>query len=112
MPKSSPRTYSKHSQAAVALLGELIRAARIERKIPAQELADRIGISRGLLQRIEKGDMKCEIGAAFEAADILGVALFDADERTLDNYARQARARLALLPKAARRPARKIDDEF
>ena len=31
--------------------------------ITAQELADRAGISRGMLQRIEKGNLKCEIGA-------------------------------------------------
>lgn len=28
----------------------------------AQEVAERAGISRGLLQRIEKGDPKCALG--------------------------------------------------
>ena len=90
----------------------MIRAARLERKITAQELADRIGISRGLLLRVEKGDMKCAIGAAFEAAAIVGVALFDADQRALGYCSREVEARLALLPKAARKPAGKVDDEF
>ena len=45
----------------------------------AQDLADRAGISRGLLQRIEKGNLKCQIGAVFEAATLVGIKLFDAD---------------------------------
>ena len=54
MPKSIIRTYSRYSQTASALLGGLIRVARKNRKFTAQEVADRAGISRGLLQRIEK----------------------------------------------------------
>lgn len=72
MPKSIKRTYSRYSRDATALLGGLIREARKERRLTAQELADRAGISRGLLQRIEKGDLKCEIGAVFEVASIVG----------------------------------------
>jgi DNA-binding XRE family transcriptional regulator len=49
-----------YSREAVALLACLIRTAR-KKKLTAQELADRAGISRGMLQRIEKGDMKREI---------------------------------------------------
>ena len=48
MPKSTTRTYSRYSRDAAALLGALIREARNERKLTAQELADRAGISRGL----------------------------------------------------------------
>jgi DNA-binding XRE family transcriptional regulator len=55
MPKSIIRSYSRYSCNATALLGGLIRAARKERKLTGQEVADRAGISRGLLQRIEKG---------------------------------------------------------
>ena len=65
------------------LLGALIREARNERKFTAQELADRAGISRGLLQRIEKGNLKCEIGAVFEVAAIVGIKLFEADGSAL-----------------------------
>lgn len=54
MPKSITRTYSRYSRDAVALLGGLIRSARKERKLTIQEVAERAGISRGLLQRIEK----------------------------------------------------------
>ena len=88
MPKSITRTYSRYSRDAAALLGALIRQARNERKLTAQELADRAGISRGLLQRIEKGNLKCEIGAVFETAAIIGVKLFDADDSMLVKYQR------------------------
>ena len=36
-----------------------------------------------ILQRIEKGDLKCELGAVFEVATIVGVKLFDAEQTTL-----------------------------
>ncbi|MBC6961498.1 MAG: transcriptional regulator, partial [Nitrosomonas sp.] len=49
MPKSITRTYSRYSREASLLLGELIRVTRKERKFTAQEVADRAGISRGLL---------------------------------------------------------------
>ena len=77
MSKSSKRTYSHYSRDAVQLMSNLIRVARKERKLTTQEISERAGISRGLLQRIEKGDLKCEIGAFFEVATIVGVNLFD-----------------------------------
>ena len=63
MPKVTARTYSRYSLEAVTLLGKLIRAARKERKMTVQEVAERTGISRGLMQRIEKDDPKRELGA-------------------------------------------------
>ena len=112
MPKSITRTYSRYSRDASALLGTLIREARHERKLTAQELADRAGISRGLLRRIEKGNLKCEIGAVFEVATIVGIKLFDADESTLTKYLRQTREKLALLPKSVRNKSNALRDDF
>ncbi len=112
MPKSITRTYSRYSRDASSLLGGLIRAARKERKLTAQEVADRAGISRGLLQRIEKGDLKCEIGAVFEVATIVGVKLFDADETTLTRHIRQTEDKLGLLPKSVRKKSKAVRDEF
>lgn len=112
MPKSITRTYSRYSRDATALLGGLIRAARKERRLTAQEVADRAGISRGMLQRLEKGDLKCEIGAVFEVATIVGVKLFDADETALSRHLSQTREKLALLPKSVRRKSRAVRDDF
>lgn len=112
MPKSITRTYSRYSRDATALLGGLIRAARKERKLTAQEVADRAGISRGLLQRIEKGVLKCEIGAVFEVATIVGIKLFDADETMLTKHLSQTKDKLALLPKSVRKKSRAVRDDF
>ena len=112
MPKPITRTYSRYAQEASALLGGLIRAARKERKLTAQELADRAGISRGLLQRIEKGDLKCEIGAAFEVATIVGVKLFDATESILTKHLRQTEDKLALLPQRIKIRKKTLRDDF
>lgn len=112
MPKSITRSYSRYTRNATTLLGGLIRAARKERKLTAQEVADRAGISRGLLQRIEKGDLKCEIGAVFEVATILELKLFDADESTLSQQLSQTKEKLALLPKSIRKKSRVVHDDF
>lgn len=112
MPKSIIRTYSRYSRDAVALLGGLIRVARKEKKLTALELAERAGISRGLLQRIEKGDLKCEIGVAFEVAAIVGIKLFDADAAELTQLVGRTEQKLALLPKSIRKKQEVVDDNF
>lgn len=110
--KSITRSYSRHTRDAAELLGGLIRTARKERKLTAQETAERAGISRGLLQRIEKGDLKCQIGAAFEVATIVGVPLFDTDRAGMAFYLDQTKSKLALLPKSVRNKSAAVNDEF
>ena len=106
------RPYSRYSSGAVQLIGKLIRVARKERRLTMREVSERAGISRGLLQRIERGDMKCSIGAVFEVAAILGIKLFDADEAALSKYIRQSDDKLTLLPKSIRNKTPAIDDDF
>lgn len=114
MPKSVTRSYSRYTEEAITLLSGLIRAARLGRKLSAQEVAERVGISRSMLQRIEKGDLKCEIGAVFEVATILGVNLFNAEPSsfTLARHIKETEEKLALLPKKARKKAKVVDDDF
>jgi len=112
MPQSKIRIYSRYSSDAVQLLGSLIRVARKERKLAMQEVSERADISRGLLQRIEKGDLKCSIGAVFEVAAIVGVKLFDVDETTLSKHIRQNEDKLALLPKSICKKLKIVDDDF
>lgn len=112
MPKSVPRTYSQYTREASTLLAGLIRAARLERKMTAQEVAERAGISRSMLQRIEKADMKCEIGAVLEVATIVGVKLFDTDSPSLSSYIKQTQEKLGLLPQKARKPLKLVNDDF
>ena len=89
MPKSIVRSYSRYTEEALTLLAKLIRASRLEKKMSAQEVADRAGISRGMLSRIEKADPKCEVGATFEVARIVGVTLFEAEPDRLAMQVRQ-----------------------
>ena len=112
MPKPAIRAYSPHTLEAVALLGQMIRLARIERKITAGELAARAGISRDLLQRIERGNPGCAIGAVFEAAVITGVKLFEAGRPDMADQLAATRGRLALLPSAARKSRKAVRDDF
>lgn len=112
MAKVKNRTYSRHTRRAVHLLGMLIRTGRIERKITTRELAERAGISRDLLYRIENGDPRVSLGAAFEAAAIVGVPLFAPDAASLDVHSRHAAEKLTLLPKAVRKRHTDVKDDF
>lgn len=112
MPKPADRPLSRSSREAIALLGRLVRAGRIDRRMTAEELARRAGLSRALLQRIEKGDAGCSIGAVFEAAAIAGVPLFQAEPRGLAGRIADVEERLTLLPKSVRRRPLVVDDDF
>jgi transcriptional regulator with XRE-family HTH domain len=103
---------SPYAADAVALLGQLIRKARIERKLKAVEVTDRAGVSRGLLRRIETGDPGCAIGTVFEVAAIVGVRLFDTDQTALSKAVETNREVMVLLPKSVRSPRIEADDDF
>lgn len=112
MARPTTRAYSRYGQEAAKLLGCAIRVARIERKVTVAELAERAGISRGLVQRIERGDMGCAIGAVFEAAAVVGVRLFDMDRAAISANVAIDEQKLALLPRAVRRVPMTVDDDF
>lgn len=112
MAKASSRTYSQYTREALELFAAWIREVRLEKKMTAQELADRAGISRGLLQRIEKADPSCAIGSVFEVASILGLTLFDSDEQSLMDKRLASQGKIALMPKAIHKPKREVDDDF
>jgi transcriptional regulator with XRE-family HTH domain len=112
MSKPATRPYSRYTRDAAELLGQLIRRARIERRLTVGELAERAGLSRGLLQRIERGDPGCTIGAMFEAATIVGIRLFDFDQTALTKAISANTATLALLPKAVRASRIETKDDF
>jgi transcriptional regulator with XRE-family HTH domain len=111
MPKKT-RTYSSYTLEAANLMGKLVRLGRTQRKLTVQDLADRVGVSRGLLQRTEKGDPRCEMGTVFEVAALVGVKLFDADSNSLSSHMERIEDKLALLPKAVHKPRKMVDDDF
>ncbi len=95
---------------ALGLLGDRVRLARRQRRWTVEGLAERVGVSPTTIRKVEHGDATVAIGTAFEAAVLVGVALFhdDAARRALEGDA--LAARLALLP-AVVRPLT-IDDDF
>ena len=106
------RSYSRVTRQALTMLGKLIRVARAKRGPTAQELADRAGISRTTLSSIEKGAPGPEIGIVFEVASLVGVRLFDYDERTLEMHNARLDEKLTLLPKSVRHSLKEVDDDF
>ncbi|CFQ59916.1 transcriptional regulator%2C y4mF family [Yersinia frederiksenii] len=114
MPKSIVRTYSRYTEEALQLLATSVRAARLEKKLTAEEVAERAGISRSLLQRIEKADPRCGIGVVFEVAKIVGVSLFEeeADMSTMIIHRKRIEEKLSLLPRRSRKITRKVNDDF
>jgi transcriptional regulator with XRE-family HTH domain len=106
------RPLSPYAADAVALLGQLLRKTRIQKKMATADVAVRSGVSRGLLHRIESGDPGCAIGAVFEVAAIVGVRLFDAEQSTMAQTLEANREVMQLLPKSIRRQHREVDDDF
>ena len=106
------RTYARYTFDGVNLLGKMIRHGRKQRRMTEVELAERLGIARSTLQRLEKGDPRVEIGIMFEAAALVGVKLFDSDERGITALSARMDDRIAVLPKHVYKSRKKVIDEF
>ena len=104
------RPVSAATQEAASLLGARVRLGRRERRWTVAELAERVGVSVPTIEKVERGDLTVALGTALEAATLVGVALFDEDPERRALEAGRVADRLALLPKAVRRPT--IDDDF
>ncbi|MDF1827338.1 MAG: helix-turn-helix transcriptional regulator [Legionellaceae bacterium] len=112
MNKKVRKVYSAYCQDAAMLLGQLIQAGRKDKKITVTELAERAGISRGTLYKIEQGGLTCELGSVFEVAALVGVKLFNMTEKTLSSEVEHMREKLALLPERIRKKQEHFDDNF
>lgn len=112
------RVYSEYTRDAARLLGHSIQLARKELRLTEKSLAERVGISRATLQKIEKGDLKCEIGIVFETAAIVGIRLFDVEllgsAPAFSSKIESMQDKIALLPKTirSRRKDGAVNDEF
>jgi transcriptional regulator with XRE-family HTH domain len=110
--KKENRTYSRYTDEALKLLAGRIKATRLERSITIQDLAERAGVSRDLLYRIELADPACGIGVVFEIAALLGLTLFQSDYDDLIVKNKMVEDKLALLPSRARPTKVEVDDDF
>lgn len=104
-------TLSPLAREAARLLGARIRLGRHERRWTLRELAERVGVTAVTMRKVERGDPSVGLGIAFEAAALTGVPLFDEDPSRRRLEAARVGERLALLPKAVRRPT-EFDDDF
>lgn len=106
------RTYSPYAADAARLLGARVSLARRERRWSMQELADRAGITKFTLSKVERGDLSVGLGVAFEVAALVGVPLFHEDRPRLSIDIDRTRERIALLPERVRARREDVKDDF
>jgi transcriptional regulator with XRE-family HTH domain len=106
------RTYSQYALEASVLMGEQIKLGRKQRHWTEQNFADRAGISRATLQKIENGEMSCAVGLVFEVAALVGVKLFEPDSIPLSKHIEYTQDKIALLPQRIKAKRRAIRDDF
>jgi transcriptional regulator with XRE-family HTH domain len=94
-----PKVFSRKAKETMELLGLMVRSARLKKGMTAAELAERAGVSRPLLARVESGEMGVAIGSVLEIAAIVDVPLIEADPRCMDIRLQAERRANALLPK-------------
>ena len=58
-------------------MGEQIKLGRKQRQWSETNLAERAGISRATLQKIENGEMSCAVGSVFDFETLIGIKLFE-----------------------------------
>lgn len=106
------RTYSKYAQEAAVLMGEQIKLGRKQRRWSEKNLAERAGISRATLQKIENGEMSCAVGLVFEVATLVGIKLFESDNMRLSKHIEHTRDKIALLPQRMKVTKKAVRDDF
>ena len=107
------RSYTKTTLEATRLLGQFIKLARKKRRMSESELAERANVSRTTVQKIEKGDPSINIGLAFEAASVVGVPLFGAENpKSLKAQNQLTSEKLALLSQKPGRGSSELKDNF
>jgi len=109
---SQKRPHSPYAVDAARLLGARVRLARRERRWSQQELASRVGVTPRTVYKIEHGDLSVGLGAAFEAAALLGVPLFYAERSRLTAELDRLDARTALLPRPVSSELGQVNDDF
>ena len=57
-----------------AALGQRLRDARLRRRMPALVMAERAGMSRDTLHRLEKGDVSISLASFLRVLEVLGLA--------------------------------------
>lgn len=72
MSNRSVPTYPRYGRLAEGL-GERIRTARMRRSLTVTEMAERMGVTRPTLNRLEQGDLAVGLGVLVRALGVLGL---------------------------------------
>ena len=72
MPGKSTLLFPREAM-ALAQLGERLRLARLRRRLSAETVASRVGVSRITIHRAEKGDPNVSLGNYFRYLGVLGM---------------------------------------
>jgi len=72
MSNRSVPTYPRYGRLAEGL-GERIRTARMRRRLTVTEMAERMGVTRPTLNRLEHGDLAVGLGVLVRALGVLGL---------------------------------------
>src|SRR3546814_19410028 len=112
MQASKKDDEARYTMGGVERLGTVVQVERMSRGMTAQEMADRLGIDRSTLQRLERGVREVELGLAFEACAILSIPLFEEDAQGITMRLDEMNKRLALLPSRIRPKQLSVSDDF
>ncbi len=106
------RRHLAHSREAALMLGVEVTARRKERRWTEAELAERAGISRTTLRKVERGDTSVAVGTVFDVATLVGVVLFHDTAAQVARDRAVVEQRLALLPDRIRVRTKEVFDDF
>lgn len=106
------RRHLTHTREAMKYLGVEVTARRKERRWTEAQLAERAGISRTTLRKVEQGDPTVAIGTAFDVATLVGVTLFHDTAAQVARDRRVVEQRLALMPDRIRVSTKDVFDDF
>ncbi|MCO5314625.1 MAG: helix-turn-helix domain-containing protein [Solirubrobacterales bacterium] len=104
------RSLSPLTRDAIRVLGRSVRLERLGRGWTVAELAERVGVSRRTISKVEAGDPSVSVATVFEAAVLTGVPVFSRDREALRRMDADTSLRLAVLPETVR--PRKLNDDF
>lgn len=100
------------AMAALKHFANLLSIARKEKQITIDDLCSRVGVSKPTLLKILKGDSSVSIGHYFETAWVLGIPLFEPDEKQFTEKRKSIEKIEALLPLRVREQKVVLDDNF
>ncbi len=104
--------FSTHGRQSLKTLAAMIAAARKERNMSQEDLAQRLGVSRLTVRAIENGSASVAVGTVFEAAVTVGIPLLAEDSRELERVATSVAAITRVLPERVRGKRKLVNDDF